>query len=118
MGDVNKEDLKYNVENFILSVFAQVDKDERTCETITKKNAIDFKRAGDFIMLLSLFGEMEEEWMKRKKYCTYKAGTIMKALKAGETPVRGNPFEPEPEQKPEVEEEKKEESMPETNPTY
>lgn len=111
MGEVNKEDLKYNVENFILSVFAQVDKEARTCETITKKNAIDFKRAGDFITLLTLFGQMEEEWVKRKKYCTYKAGTIMKALKAGETPVRGNPFEPEPE-KP-IEEEKKEESMPE-----
>jgi hypothetical protein len=27
----------------------------------------------------------------------YKAGTIMKSLKAGEVPVRGNPFEPEEE---------------------
>jgi len=96
MGDVKQEDMKYHVENFVLSVFAQTDKDERTCETITKKNAVDFKRTGDFIMVLELFeGCMTEEWVQRKKYCTYKAGTIMKALKNGEEPVRGNPFEEE-----------------------
>ena len=36
----------------------------------------------------------------------YKAGTIMKALKAGEQPERGNPFAPPEEEK--KEEEKKE----------
>ena len=90
-----------------MSVFAQTDKEERTCETITKKNAMDFKRTGDFIMILELFeeqGGLTQEWVERKKYCTYKAGTIMKALKAGEQPPRGNPFAPE--------EEKKEEAMP------
>ena len=101
MGDVDKEDLKVHVENFIMSVFASTDKEERTCETITKKNAMDFKRTGDFIMILSLFGEMDQEWADRKKYCTYKAGTIMKALKAGEQPPRGNPFAPEEEKKEE-----------------
>jgi len=101
MGDVAKDDLKFHVENFVLSVFAQTDKEERTCETVTKKNAIDFKRTGDFIAVLTCFGELNEEWAKRKKYCTYKAGTIMKALKAGEEPVRGNPFEPEEEKKEE-----------------
>jgi vacuolar protein sorting-associated protein VTA1 len=95
-----------HVENFILSVFAQTDKDERTCEQITKKNAVDFKRSCDFIQLLDLFEEgMTEEWSERRKYCIYKAGTIMKALKNGEQPERGNPFAP-------PEEEKKEEEMP------
>lgn len=85
MGDVAKEDLKYHVENFVLSVFAQTDKEERTCETITRKNAVDFKRTGDFIALLELFDDcMTDEWQQRKKYCTFKAGTILKALKAGE----------------------------------
>ena len=101
MGVTDKEDIKVHVENFIMSVFAQTDKEERTCETITKKNAMDFKRTGDFIMIVSLFGEMEPEWAERKKYCTYKAGTIMKALKAGEQPPRGNPFAPEEEKKEE-----------------
>lgn len=106
MGDVKNEDLKYHVENFVLSVFATTDKEERTCETITKKNAMDFKRTGDFISMLQLFDECyTEEWQERKKYCTYKAGTIMKALKNGEQPERGNPFAP-------PEEEKKEEEMP------
>ena len=59
MGDVDKADLKVHVENFVLSVFATTDKEERTCETITKKNAIDFKRTGDFIAVLSLFGELD-----------------------------------------------------------
>ena len=106
-GLTDKEDLKAHVENFIMSVFAQTDKDERTVETITKKNAVDFKRAGDFIVLLTLFGELDGEWEQRRKYCVYKAGTIMKALKAGEQPPRGNPFAPEEEKT--QEEEKKEE---------
>jgi len=100
MGEVNQENLKVAVENFVLSVFAQTDKEERTCETITKKNAMDFKRTGDFIALLELFeGAMTDEWISRKKYCAYKAGTIMKAMKAGVQPERGNPNDPPEEEK-------------------
>ena len=85
MGDIDKGDLKFHVENFVLSVFAKADNEERNCETITKKNAIDFKRAGDFIQVLNLFPDVwSNEWAEKKKYCTYKAGTIMKALKNGE----------------------------------
>lgn len=32
------------------------------------------------------------------KYCKYKAGNILKCLKSGEEPPRGNPFAPEPEE--------------------
>ena len=47
-----------------MSVFAAADKDERTCAEVTKKNAIDFKRTGDFIMILTCFGdgELDPEW--------------------------------------------------------
>ena len=84
MGDVKQEDLKVHVENFVLSVFTKTDKEERECEEITKRNAMDFKRTGDFIALLDLFDDtMTEDWQKKKRYCTYKAGTIMKALKQG-----------------------------------
>lgn len=84
MGEVDKDAKQTFIENFVMSVFATTDKEERTCPEITKKNAVDFKRAGDFIMLLTLFEpELTEEWGKRKKYCTFKAGTIMKALKEG-----------------------------------
>lgn len=118
MGDVNKEEMQTAVENFVLSVFAATDKEERTCPTITKKNAVDFKRTGDFIAVLTCFGPLDAEWNDKKKYCTYKAGTIMKALKNGEQPPRGNPFAP-PEEEAEImkmregekEEEKKEEDI-------
>jgi len=49
MGDADKEAQSIYVENFVMSVFARTDSDERTCETITKKNAVDFNRAGHFI---------------------------------------------------------------------
>ena len=101
MGDVQKPDLQVAVENFVLSVFASIDKEERTCETVGKQHAVAFKRAGDFIQILSLFGALTPEWEERRKYTVYKAGTIMKALKAGEVPVRGNPFAPEEEMKKE-----------------
>lgn len=50
-----------------------------------------------------MFGALSEEWEQRRKYCVYKAGTIMKCLKSGEVPPRGNPFEPEETKNPEVE---------------
>jgi hypothetical protein len=44
---------------------------------------------------LKCFGELSEEWANRAKYAKYKAGTILKCLKSGEQPERGNPFDPE-----------------------
>jgi vacuolar protein sorting-associated protein VTA1 len=98
LGATTKDDHRYQIENFVLSVFAKIDKDERTCETVSKVNALDFKRCSDFINLLSLFGPMEAEWTEREKYCKYKAATILKCLKNGEVPPRGNPFAPEVEE--------------------
>jgi len=48
-------------------------------------------------MLLSLFGDAYDEgnWEEKRKYCMFKAGVIMKALKNGEQPERGNPNDPE-----------------------
>lgn len=46
-------------------------------------------------MLISQFGDAyTDEWEERRKYCVFKAGTILKALKAGEQPPRGNPNDP------------------------
>ena len=53
-----KEDHKNNVENFVMSVFTATDKEERTCETITKKHAMDFNRCSHFIMLLSIWEDI------------------------------------------------------------
>ncbi len=49
LGDVQHEDNKDTVENFVISMFAKTDKDERNCEKITKKNAVDFNRCSHFI---------------------------------------------------------------------
>ena len=49
LGSIPKEDMQVSIENLVLSIFAAADKDERTCETVTKAQAVAFKRAGDFI---------------------------------------------------------------------
>ena len=42
-----------------------------------------------------MFGDAYDEgWEEKRKYCVFKAGSIMKALKAGEQPPRGNPNDP------------------------
>lgn len=73
-------------------MFAKIDKEDRTDPTITKNHALSFKRCGDFIQILTLFGQIEPEWAERGKYCNFKAGIILKCLKNGEEPPRGNPF--------------------------
>lgn len=86
------------VENFLFSVFAKIDKEDRTDPTITKNHALSFKRCGDFIQILTLLSNpMEPEWQERAKYCNFKAGIILKCLKTGEEPPRGNPFAKEEE---------------------
>ena len=67
----------------MLTVFAKADKEEREIETITKKQALDFKRLNDFIQVMTLFGPLDEDWETKRKYCVFKAGTIMQALKEG-----------------------------------
>ena len=84
------------MDNFVLSYFARADTDERTVEKVTKANAAAFRRAGHFIDVLTIWGPLEEEWAKRRKYAMFKAGDILKALKAGVEPTRGNPNEPAP----------------------
>jgi len=90
-----KQDHATSVENFVASVFTRTDKEERTCETITKKIAVDFNRCSHFIMLLEIFdGVFDSAWDEKRKYCAYKAGNILKALKEGRQPQRGNPNDP------------------------
>lgn len=91
LGQTTKEEHQPMVENFMLSVFAKIDKEERTAEKITKQHAIDFKKCSDLIAVLGMFGPMESEWQEREKYCKFKAGIILKCLKNGEEPPRGNP---------------------------
>jgi hypothetical protein len=91
-----KADHRNNMENFVSAMFTATEKEERTCETVTKKIAIDFNRCSHFIMLLSVFDDtFDEAWEEKRKYCVFKAGMILKALKAGQQPTRGNPNDPQ-----------------------
>ena len=101
LGQTTKEDHQPQVDNFLLSMFAKIDKEERTAPQITKNHAVDFKRCADFIAILSMFGPVDPEWQEREKYCKFKAGIILKCLKTGEEPPRGNPFAKD-EEKPSV----------------
>jgi vacuolar protein sorting-associated protein VTA1 len=92
LGQTTKEDHLPLVENFILSVFAKIDKEERSDPQITKNHALSFKRCSDFIQILTMFGALEDVWQERGKYCNYKAATILKCIKEGTEPQRGNPF--------------------------
>lgn len=110
-----KEEQRYVVEAFVTSTFTNADKDERTCETITKKNAQDFHFCGHMIALMAIFGQEAIEeggWDEKRKYCQFKAATILKALKAGQQPPRGNPNDPNNTGEREMpQEEKKEEDI-------
>ena len=45
-----------------------------------------------------MFSPLEPEWQEKAKYCNFKAGIILKCIKNGEEPPRGNPFAKEEEQ--------------------
>ena len=62
MGDVNKDDMQTAVENFVISVFARAEKDDLTCETIGKTQAVAWRRAGHFIDVITVFGPLTPEW--------------------------------------------------------
>jgi vacuolar protein sorting-associated protein VTA1 len=100
LGQTTKEDHYPVVENFLFSVFAKIDKEDRTDPLITKVHALGFKRCADFIQILTMFNPLEQEWQERAKFCNFKAGIILKCLKNGEVPPRGNPFVNEEESLP------------------
>ena len=67
----SKDDHRYVVENFAAGIFTNADKDERTCETITKKNAVDFNTASHFIMLISSFGCLRATELTTRHNCPW-----------------------------------------------
>ena len=49
--------------------------------------------------MLAVFGELSEDMQEKKKYAKWKTLYIKNCLDNGETPVPGNPNDPEPEDK-------------------
>ena len=79
-------------QQFLSDFFSKVDYEDRH-GTVTIKTTSKFRLMASFIDILSCWGPIDEEMIKCKKYCQYKAVDIFKALKRGEVPKRGGPKE-------------------------
>ena len=79
-------------QQFLSEFFSKVDYEDRH-ETVTIKTTSKFRLMASFIDVLSSWGSIDEEMIKCKKYCQFKAVDIFKALKRGEIPKRGGPKE-------------------------
>ena len=94
-GTISPEDQQCPLEDyqmFLQEFFQKVDYEDRHA-TVTMKTTSKFRLMASFIDVLSSWGPIDEEMIKCKKYCQFKAVDIFKALKRGEVPKRGWPKE-------------------------
>ena len=93
LSNLPEDDKKEVFENFVQSQFTAIDNEERTAEEIKMMHALVFKQVSFLIESLDVIKEdgIGAEWTERRKYCLWKAGDIIKNLKAGVQPRRGNP---------------------------
>ena len=96
-GTIKPEDQNCSLEDyqqFLSEFFQKVDYEDRH-GTVTVKTTSKFRLMAAFIDVLQSWGPIDEEMLKCKKYCQFKAVDIFKALKKGEVPKRGGPKEQE-----------------------
>ena len=79
-------------QTFLSDFFSKVDYEDRH-STVTMKTISKFRLMSSFIDVLTTWQPLDEEMIKCKKYCQYKAVDIFKALKNGQVPKRGGPKE-------------------------
>ncbi|KAJ0399795.1 hypothetical protein P43SY_002940 [Pythium insidiosum] len=79
-------------EDFALEVFAKADDEDRAGRA-DKNTARTFYAAGTFLDILNQFGEVSEDILEKRRYCKFKAATILKAIKEGQVPTPGPPSE-------------------------
>jgi len=94
-GTISPEDQTCALEDyqmFLQEFFQKVDYEDRH-GTVTMKTTSKFRLMASFIDVLASWGPIDEEMLKCKKYCQFKAVDIFKALKKGEVPKRGGPKE-------------------------
>ena len=94
-GTISPEDQNCALEDyqmFLSEFFQKVDYEDRH-GTVTMKTTSKFRLMAAFIDVLSIWGPIDDEMVRCKKYCQYKAVDIFKALKKGEVPKRGGPKE-------------------------
>ena len=96
-GTIKPEDQNCSLEDyqqFLSEFFQKVDYEDRH-GTVTIKTTSKFRLMAAFIDVLQSWGPIDEEMLKCKKYCQFKAVDIFKALKNGQVPKRGGPKEQE-----------------------
>ncbi|TMW68832.1 hypothetical protein Poli38472_006300 [Pythium oligandrum] len=79
-------------EDFALEIFTKAD-DEDRAGCADKNTARTFYAAGTFFDILNQFGDVPEDIEEKRRYCKYKAATILKAIKEGVAPTPGPPSE-------------------------
>ena len=96
-GTISAEDQTCTIEDyqmFLQDFFQKVDYEDRH-GTVTFKTSSKFRLMAAFIDVLKSWEPIDEEMIKCKRYCQFKAVDIFKALKKGEVPKRGGPKEQE-----------------------
>ena len=79
-------------QQFLQDFFKKIDYEDRYGD-VDIKSSTKFRLMASFIDVLRSWGEIDEEMIRCKKYCQYKAVDIYKAIKNGEIPKRGGPNE-------------------------
>lgn len=77
-------------ENATLAIFARADAMDRAAQYTANVPKI-FALTASLITIMSIFGEVTDDWAEKKKYALYKTVDIMKCLKEGRQPVPGPP---------------------------
>ncbi|EEY66038.1 vacuolar protein sorting-associated protein VTA1 [Phytophthora infestans T30-4] len=90
LPDFTQEEGKEICEDFAMEIFSKAD-DEDRAGMATKSTARTFYAAGTFFDILSQFGDLSEDVVEKRRYCKFKAATILKAIKEGKTPTPGPP---------------------------
>ncbi|RMX69355.1 hypothetical protein DD238_001336 [Peronospora effusa] len=100
LPEFTQEEGKEICEDFAMEIFSKADDEDRT-GIATKSTARTFYAAGTFFDILHQFGDISEDVSKwsgtvvqeKRRYCKYKAATILKAIKDGKVPTPGSPEE-------------------------
>ncbi|POM71550.1 Vacuolar protein sorting-associated protein VTA1 [Phytophthora palmivora] len=90
LPDFTQEEGKEICEDFAMEIFSKAD-DEDRAGMANKSTARTFYAAGTFFDILNQFGDISEDVVEKRRYCKYKAATILKAIKEGKTPTPGPP---------------------------
>ena len=93
--ELTNEEQKCSLEEyqlFLADFFDKINKEDRYGKA-TLETSNNFKDMFYFIDVLAKWGPIDEEMIKCKKYCQYKAVDIYKSLQKGEIPKRGGPNE-------------------------